>query len=187
MNLFILNDDPILAAQQQCDKHVVKMIIESAQMLSTTHRMVDGKMERRPSKGGSMLQYFYHGDKEKEMTLYKACHFNHPCTIWTRENTANYNWHYKHFIALCDEYTHRYGKTHATDIKLRQALKTPPNNMIRSNKRTPFRLAMASNPECMFEDVVKSYRAFYHTKQKRFSMTWTKRDIPEWWNATEVT
>ena len=131
MNLFILNDDPILAAQQQCDKHVVKMIIESAQMLSTTHRMVDGKMERRPSKSGSMLQYFYHGDKEKEMTLYKACHFNHPCTIWTRENTANYNWHYKHFIALCDEYTHRYGRTHATDIKLRQALKTPPNNMIR--------------------------------------------------------
>jgi hypothetical protein len=45
---------------------------------------------------------------------------------------------------------------------------------------------MASNPECISENAVESYRAFYHTKQNRFSMTWSKRDIPEWWNATEV-
>lgn len=186
MNLFILDEDPVIAAQSQCDKHVVKMIVESAQMLSTTHRMIDGYETRKPSKSGKTMVKYFELPGEKEDILYKACHHNHPCTIWTRENTANYNWHYKHFIALCDEYTHRYKKIHATDTKLRQALKTPPTNMSRSNKRTPFKLAMKSNPECMFEDAVKSYRAFYHTKQKRFSMTWSNRDIPEWWNATEV-
>ena len=52
MNIFILNEDPIKAAQDQCDKHVVKMIVESAQMLSTVHRMLDGTIETRKSKSG---------------------------------------------------------------------------------------------------------------------------------------
>lgn len=185
MNIFRLDNDPIKSAQDQCDKHVVKMVIESAQMLSTAHRMIDGIMERRPSKKGAMLQYFYLED-EREDILYKAVHFNHPSTVWTRECSANYNWHYEHFAALCDEYTFRYGKVHATDVKLREALSHTPNNIKRTNKETPFKLAMASNPECMFEDAVKSYRAFYHTKQDRFSMVWSKRNIPEWWKGTEV-
>ena len=54
MNIFILDNDPVIAAQMQCDKHVVKMIVESAQMLSTVHRMLDGKMERRLSKSGKV-------------------------------------------------------------------------------------------------------------------------------------
>jgi len=148
MNIFILNEDPTIAAQEQCDKHVVKMIVESAQMLSTVHRMVDGVMERRPSKSGSMLQYFYLDD-EREDILYKACHYNHPSTVWTREGCCNYTWHYQHFIALCDEYKYRYNKTHATDIKLRDILKNLPNNIDRSGGRTPFKLAMSSNPECV--------------------------------------
>ena len=140
MNIFILDNDPVIAAQMQCDKHVVKMIVESAQMLSTVHRMLDGTMERRPSKSGSMIQYFYLED-EREDILYKACHFNHPSTIWTRESIHNYQWHYKHFIALCDEYTYRYGKIHATDTKLREALKSPPNN-IPDNR-------VFTQPQCM--------------------------------------
>ena len=178
MNIFILDNDPVIAAQIQCDKHVVKMIVESAQMLSTVHRMLDGTMERRPSKSGSMIQYFYLED-EREDILYKACHFNHPSTIWTRESIHNYQWHYKHFIALCDEYTYRYGKIHATDTKLREALKHLPNN-IPVCKMTPFKLAMASFPECITEDPVESYRNFYETKQSRFKMDWTKRQVPEW-------
>lgn len=184
MNIFRLDNDPVKSAQDQCDKHVVKMVIESAQMLSTAHRMVDGIMERRPSKKGAMLQYFYLED-EREEVLYKAVHFNHPSTVWTRESKANYDWHYKHFAALCDEYTYRYGKVHATDRKLRTVLSKAPSNILNIGE-TPFKLAMNSNPECMFEDAVKSYRAFYHTKQDRFSMVWTKRDIPEWWKGTEV-
>ena len=91
----------------------------------------------------------------------------------------NYRWHYKHFIALCDEYTYRYGKTHATDKKLRKALERLPNN-IPVKKMTKFKLAMKSNPECMFDDPIKSYRAFYKTKEARFSMVWTKRETPIW-------
>jgi len=181
MNIFILDNDPVIAAQEQCDKHVVKMIVESAQMLSTVHRMLDGVMERRPSKSGSMLQYWKLND-QRENILYKACHFNHPSTVWTRESKANYQWHYKHFIALCDEYTYRYGKVHSTDTKLRIALQQIPTN-IPEKHMTPFKLAMGSNPECMLEDAVESYRRFYETKQKRFTMVWTKRPVPKWFNA----
>ena len=185
MNIFILDNDPIKAAQQQCDKHVVKMIVESGQMLSTVHRMLDGTMERRPSKSGSMLQYFKHPHMQMENTLYKACHFNHPSTVWTRESLQNYIWHYDHFYALCIEYTYRYGKIHMTDTKLRKALKQFPINIpdIGSSK---FKLAMGSNPECIFEDAVKSYRAFYHTKEDRFKLVWSKRPIPDWWQGQRL-
>ena len=89
MNIFILDNDPVIAAQMQCDKHVVKMIVESAQMLSTVHRMLDGTMERRPSKSGSMIQY-WKLDDDREDILYKACHFNHLCyPILNRSNTVN--------------------------------------------------------------------------------------------------
>ena len=185
MNLFILDKDPVKAAQLQCDKHVVKMIVESAQMLSTVHRMLDGTMERRPSKSGAMLQYWkLHDDRED--IVYKACHFNHPSTIWTRESKANYDWHYKHFIGLCDEYTYRYGKVHSTDTKLREILKTLPNNI--KTGKTQFKLAMSSNPECVVNglggtDAVESYKNFYQTKQERFKMVLTKRETPQWFNA----
>lgn len=184
MNIFILNSDPIIAAQEQCDKHVVKMIVESGQMLSTAHRMLDGIVERRPSKSGKTTVNYYKLPDEREDIMYKAVHFNHPCSIWSRESTENYKWHYRHFIALCDEYTYRYGKVHSTDTKLRKPLRYPPDALINMfSELTPFRLAMQSNPECMFEDAVKSYRAFYHTKQERFKMDWSKRPIPEWFNV----
>ena len=183
MNIFILDNDPIIAAQLQCDKHVVKMIVESGQMLSTVHRMVDGVMERRPSKSGSMLQYFKLDD-DRETILYKACHYNHPSTIWTRENSHNYKWHYSHFTALCDEYTFRYGKQHATDRKLRSILRNPPLKIKQANDLSPFKLAMGDNPECVTEDAVQSYRNFYKTKAKRFKMVWTKRQIPSWFKSS---
>ncbi len=185
MNIFILDQDPVKAAQQQCDKHIPKMVVESAQMLSTAHRMIDGTMERRPSKSGSMLQY-YKLDDYREQLLYKAVHFNHPCTVWTRENSSNYNWHYIHFVALCEEYTYRYGKIHATYEKLGNVLRNPPRKIKHTDGKSPFRLAMGSNPECISEDAVKSYRAFYQTKQSRFAMKWTKRKVPEWFNYASV-
>ena len=181
MNLFVLDKDPVIAAQQQCDKHVVKMIVESGQMLSTVHRMLDGSVIRRPSKSGrTQVQYYVHPNPIMENTLYKAVHMNHPCTVWSRESSANYDWHYQHFIALCDEYTYRYDNVHKTDIVLRNILSKPPAK-IPQGPMTAFKLAMKSNPECMFEDdPVKSYRLYYKTKQARFSMDWTKREIPEW-------
>ena len=184
MNIFILDNDPIIAAQLQCDKHVPKMVVESAQMLSTAHRVLDGKLTRKPSKSGkTMVKYWdlYEGqdDLEAELLYYKAVHVGHPCTVWTMESNSNYNWHYQHFIALCEEYTYRYGKLHKTARDLAAALYSAPRN-IPKGPMTQFALAMKSNPECMFEDAVKSYRAFYHTKQERFKMSWTKRSTPKW-------
>lgn len=180
MNLFILDNDPVIAAQSQCDVHVNKMIVESGQMLSTVHRMLDGTMERRLSKSGKVRVQYWKLPDEREDILYKACHFNHPCTIWTRENCCNYTWHYKHFIALCNEYTYRTGKSHMTYEKLGSILQKKPNNIPHDTEMTPFKLAMKSNPECMLESAVDSYRAFYQTKQSRFKMKWTKREKPEW-------
>lgn len=184
MNIFRLDNDPVIAAQLQCDKHVVKMIVESAQMLSTAHRILDGRETKRPSKSGKrMVKYWVHPNSNMENVLYKAVHPGHPSTVWTMESNANYEWHYKHFVGLCNEYTYRYNKVHSTDTLLRDILKRPPSHTNWSNLYTPFKLAMKSNPECMFECPVKSYQAFYQTKQDRFQMIWTGRDIPEWFEV----
>jgi hypothetical protein len=185
MNMFYLHPDPTVAAQLQCDKHVVKMIVEAGQMLSTSHRMLDGYLELRPSKSGKrMVKYYRHPDADLENVLYRAVHHGHPCTVWTGESVENYNWHYQHFIALCDEYKYRYGKVHKSDTILRDVLKTPPKN-IPTISMTPVKLAMKSNPECMFpEDPVKSYKLYYKTKEAKFNMVWTGRPKPEFMYAT---
>lgn len=202
MNIFILDKDPVQAAQLQCDKHVVKMVVESAQMLSTAHRLLDGQETRKPSKSGKTMRKYYdlylgQDDLEMETLLMANVHEKHPCTIWSMINTANYDWHWQHLNALCKEYTYRYAtekepyKMHSVErinptigISLLGMLRTHPRNLPKSNQMTPFPLAMKSNPECMFEgDPVRSYQAFYQTKQDRFKMAWTKRSIPEWFNA----
>lgn len=186
MNIFALSKDPIEAAQLQCNKHVVKMIVESAQMLSTAHRMLDGYNARKASKSGKRtVDHWIHPNKELDQLLYKAVHHNHPCTTWTMKSNNNYTWHWVHFTALCDEYTYRYGKKHSTDLLLRDVLKQLPRN-IPVGYLTPLPLAMGSNPECMNpNDVVGSYRAFYQTKQDRFKMEWTGRPVPEWFKMKE--
>jgi len=195
MNIFILDQDPITAAKLQCDKHVVKMIVESAQMLSTAHRMLDGVQGIRSSNSGKRQIKFYDlsignndrpGDIEAELLFYKDVHHNHPCTVWTRESLANYNWHWEHFRALCEEYKYRYGRYHATHDRLLWPLHIAPT-LIPDVGLTPFPLAMKANPECIFpEDPVKSYRLYYQTKKDRFKMVWSKRSIPEWFNNANV-
>lgn len=181
MNIFVLDEDAYIAAQLQCDKHVVKMIVESAQMLSTAHRLLDGIEEIRLSKLGRKQKYWFLPDAREDV-LYKAVHMGHPCTVWTMESDANYRWHWEHFYALCKEYEHRYNKVHKTSSLL-DILKKIPNN-IPQKEMTQFKLAMGSNPECMHEDdPVRSYREFYQTKQSRFAMKWTNRPIPEWFEV----
>lgn len=184
MNIFVLDTSPVLAAQYQCDKHVVKMIVESAQMLSTAHRLLDGSMrvieKINPKTGKARRSKIWQLKAPLESQLYAVAHPGHPSTKWTMESMANYLWHYEHFCALCDEYTLRYGKKHATDTKLRFVLDEAPAN-IPDVEMTPFKLAMMSNPECMDStDPVGSYRKFYQTKQARFKMVWTNRPKPDW-------
>ena len=105
MNIFYLHKDPVEAAKLQYNKHVVKMILESAQMLCTAHH------------------HYNNGDK----VPYKKAHYNHPSTIWVRENAYNYMWLYKHMVALGNEYTARYGKEHLTITKCYDPLfRLPP-------------------------------------------------------------
>lgn len=163
MNIFVLDYDATKAAQLQCDKHVIKMILETAQLLSASHRILDNI-------------------PKEEGLFYKTTHKGHPSTIWAMESSENYKWLYQHFVALCDEYTYRYSKTHATDIKLRNVLVEAPKN-IKVGGMTPFKLAMNNNPECMLDDPVDSYRSYYKTKEDKFVMNWTKRDVPDWFKS----
>jgi hypothetical protein len=170
MNIFRVDNDPIKAAQMLCNTHVVKMVLESAQMLSTAHRMLDGKQDGK---------LWIHPDIDYNTYLYKVVHKNHPCTIWTREGYDNYMWHYEHFKALSDEYTFRYGKVHKTWQKLGELLFYAPRNI--PNGSTPFRPAVG--PDIKGPTIVETYRTYYKTKKDNFKMIWSKRDVPEWFNA----
>ena len=107
MNIFYLDRDPYKAASYFYDKHKVKMILESAQMLCTAHH-VCGNPEDVP---------------------YRQAHLNHPSTIWARQSRPNYYWLYEHMIALGQEYTKRYGKIHKTIDKCRWALGFCPDGI----------------------------------------------------------
>jgi hypothetical protein len=183
MNIFVLSECPVESAEMMCDKHIPKMIVEAAQMLSTAHRMVDGSMEKRPSKSGKrMVNYYVHPNSNLESALYKAVHHYHPCTVWTMESKANYTWHYTHFLALCSEFKHRFNKPHLTEEKLSEVLSVPPANIL-DIERTPFALAMAQFPACIVKDnPVQSYRNYYHTA-KSFAKWEKSRPAPSWWEG----
>ena len=107
MNIFYLHRNPEKSAKLHCDKHVVKMIIEYAQMLSTAHRMIDGEQYYDLSKNGRRIARWRHPNSNLENVLYKASHQNHPSAVWVRENAIQYQYMYDLFVALCDEYTYR--------------------------------------------------------------------------------
>ncbi len=154
MNLFILDLDPEVCARYHVDKHVVKMILETAQLLSTAHRILDDSPNPK---------------------LYRITHQHHPCARWVRESRGNYDWAYNLFERLCDEYTWRYDKTHLTSSKLRSLLRRAPRGL--DGDLTPFALAMPDEFKC--DDPVESYRAYYR-HAKRGLHKWTHRRVPEW-------
>lgn len=119
MNIFYLDRDPYKAASHFYDKHKVKMILESAQMLCTAHH-VYGNPDDVP---------------------YRQAHLNHPSTIWARQSRPNYYWLYEHMIALGQEYTKRYGKIHMTIDKCRFALSFCPDGITSEQFTEP--------PQCM--------------------------------------
>ena len=171
MNIFVLDRNPVIAAQMQCDKHVVKMILESFQMLSTAHRVLDGEVVNQSRK------YWLLNDRREDV-LYKPSHVNHPCNQWVRESSDNYRWLYNHAIALSKEYTYRYGKNHKSYEKLSNITEMLPKN-IPTKEMTDFALAMDS--DYVDDDPVVSYRNYYFSKRSKFSMVWTGRQQPEWY------
>ena len=151
MNIFYLDKDPNKAARLQYNKHVVKMILESAQMLCTAHH------ETYPS----------------DDIPYKKAHVNHPSTIWTRQSLQHYYWLYDHMMALGDEYTKRYNKIHKTQKVIHDlyeicngdyAQMTDPPTCMPDEYKT--------------DDYVQSYRNYYVGDKKRFAR-YTNRGTPE--------
>ena len=153
MNIFVLDTCPIQSAKYACDKHVVKMILESAQMLCSIHPQGDAP--------------------------YRRSFYNHPCTKWVRESSANYDWLIEHAYALCTEYTRRYDKIHKTqkviDWCSKNRLELPDTGL-------------TSHPTCMpdyckEESVVDSYRNYY-IKEKSYFAKWKDGDVPDWYMET---
>ena len=180
MNIFYLDKDPKKAAEYSCDKHVVKMILESAQMLCTAHRVQDGKMVVGKSKTGRKRTTYEHPNSNMDKILYGAGWLKHPSCIWVMDSAYNYMWLYKHMMALGDEYTRRYGKVHLTIEKLGDLLKDPPKNSPLNKKGYDATPAMPD--ECKIpDDVVGSYRKYYIMKKQRFATWKAPAVIPEWY------
>jgi hypothetical protein len=159
MNIFVLSRCPRTAARLHCDKHVVKMILETAQLLYTAHHVV--------------------GTPELPEGAYKKTHANHPCALWVRESQANYRWLAELGWWLCKEYQYRYGeqKTHKTERHILwlkahvPALPDCPATLVRQ--------AMPDEYKC--RDPVQAYRAYYlESKVKARGLgTYTRRERPE--------
>ena len=157
MNIFFLDIDPEIAARFHGDKHVVKMILECAQLLYSAHWVLN------PCEVPSFA--------------YKKTHVNHPCAVWTRESIENYEGLCELAIELCSEFTFRYGKIHKTQQHIKWLIDHPPFD-IPSIPMTEIRLAMPD--EYKHTDPIEAYRVFYRESKvkERNIVSYTKRDWP---------
>lgn len=179
MNIFYLSDNPESAARQHCDKHIVKMVIEYAQLLSTAHRMLDGKEYIDVTANNRKIKRWRMED-DREAILYKASHINHPSAVWVRKSVWNYRWLHDLLTCCLDEYTFRYEKIHVIRRSgLEEALFYNPMNVPKS-------VAFFEPPPAMPDEykvkgnAVQSYRNYYIHSKSRFAK-WTKRMAPGWY------
>lgn len=215
MNIFFVSADPIVAAQSLHDRHVVKMILETGQLLSSAHRLLHAKpvkyqvpepfasqlrgqgYTRSLIKQGALfpverLKFKIIPPNEKDPARLEweyenqvCCaltHQNHPCSIWTRASAQNYQWLFRHFVALNDEKVHRYGRPHATFTRFAKLLSHTPAGIAPSGFTSP---AQAMPDEFKAADPVLAYRAYYRAKKQTFGSKntpskWTNRQKPSW-------
>ena len=152
MNIFYLDRHPKTCAEMHLDKHVVKMILETAQLLCGSHWVTGSEAP------------------------YKLSHKNHPCAIWVRESLSNYLYLCDLGLELCKEYTYRYGKRHKSQDVIEWCLLHTPN-IPTNGDITNF--AMAMPDECKIDSVVDSYRLYYMTHKKSLA-DWKNRKKPDW-------
>lgn len=153
MNIFILDNDINLSAQFHVDRHIVKMPLESAQILCSSH-YISGGQNTPP---------------------YKLTHEKHPCVKWCNNSLSNYLWLVDFGIELCKEYTFRYGKIHSCQEVIRWCKRNVPN--INDIGPTSFAQAMPEQYKC--DDAVKAYRSYY-LNEKQHLFNWKNRPIPYW-------
>jgi len=176
VNIFYIDRDPVQAAEWMVDKHVVKMILESAQLLSTAHRILDGTEKMDKSKTGRNVKRWVLHDS-RDPVIYQATHINHPSAVWCRQSVENYLWLVEHFYALMNEYMHRYGKIHACNGDISYMLQAPPHNL-RDYDMTPMPSAMADEYK-ISDDSLVNYRNYYKLGKANLHK-WTKRNPPDW-------
>lgn len=158
MNIFFLHWNPRTAAEYHCDKHVVKMIIETAQLLYSAHWMLNSPLP---------------------VTAYKLAHKNHPCSIWTRQSITNYMWLCSLGLWLCKEYSNRYGeqKTHKTEAHIIWLMNNPPKNIPFLDMTPP---AQAMPDVYKNDNPIRAYRKFYigSKLKERGIVNYTWREPP---------
>lgn len=158
MNIFYLSNDPDDCARQHVDKHVVKMILETAQLLSNAHHMLDGAQVIKP--------------------IYKLTHKNHPSAIWVRASKQHYQWLHSLLKSLCKEYTHRYQKIHKVEHSgLLDILADSPMNL--ADKGWVSDPTPAMPDEYKTTTAIESYRKYYKGAKSSFA-NWKNRPTPSW-------
>jgi hypothetical protein len=153
MQIFILDLDPEKAALYHNDKHIVKMPIESAQILCTVHHLTSNK----------------------DNIPYRKTHIYHPCVKWVMESISNYEWLLSLLNELLKEYTYRYERIHATQKVYEWLLKNKPN--LPNKGLTQFVLTMPDKYKT--NDPIQSFRNFYIGDKYYFSK-YKKRNFPYW-------
>ena len=171
MNLFILDEDPIKAAEYYQDLHVNKIIIEGSQLLAAAYPLERLALEDCPrtQKGTPRV----HG------------HYNHPMSKWVRQNTSNFDWTIKHIWALRNELKHRFGRDHFTESFLKWVDNNQPN-IPKGDQTIHPQCFAVSFPECIVPgNPVKGYHNYYNAAKQEFKFgkkivkaTWTKRNVP---------
>lgn len=190
MNIFILSWDIRECAKWHFDKHVIKMIIELAQLLSTAHWVAAESDEKRTIKMGKW---------HTKGKLYKKTHKNHPCAVWTRYHINNYRFVAKLAKELCNEYYIRYGesknKRHKTEaiidyLTLHEPKKWPKTECTLQplyschNVTKP---AQAMPVEYKDDDAIIAYKQYYQSPEKQHLTSWKKRDKPKWFTKIDAT
>lgn len=182
MNIFVLSRDPQEAGRFHCNKHVVKMILESAQMLCAahwTHLLADHNLSLSDFKRVRDAQQWLFDNTDKSLQPpWKLSHTRHPCTLWTAENVSNYMWHSRLGYSLLHEYTRRYDKIHKSQVVHEWLRKNLPINISSGS--------ITEHPVCMPDDckisgsVVESYRNYYK-KYKNKMAVWEPRSVTPVW------
>lgn len=187
MNIFILHENPKLAAEMLCDSHIVKMPLETAQMLSTVlyYNRPDlfsvGEYSPIKFKRKTLIKpkktrkAYYVGDTR----MYAPTHKNHPCTIWASDSLSNYCWLISHGIALCDEYGWRYGKPHSSRKVIRCCSNYANQTTLLRAKRTNFITAMPDQYKT--DNAITSYRNYYIGEKSKFAKWAKHRAAPDWY------
>ena len=166
MNIFVTDPDPIVSAQNLDTKRVIKMILESAQMLCTA----------------------LHQNGASHLAKYKQTHLNHPSNVWVRTTRSNYEWLLNHMRALLDEYTFRCGKLHACESMVNDL--TAGTNYIPVGDLTPFaNCAARSDMNIDFKHIQDTPQAYKLYLIERWNTdkrhpTWT--NTPNWYSNTRT-